>query len=144
MENASDLIKDMRSEAHRWLRDNPLYGMVVGTMLNEYADRLEAVLTQLNGNPSAMRKSLMEIQEYAAAMKSDEDEANAFAILDEARKGLETPARNCDRPCKTLAEFQRYYIEHGRKKGLGTVTDGEITKVPWKSQFEKWMLEPLS
>lgn len=56
---------------------------------------------------------------------------------------IKRPKRNCDRPFKTLAEFQRYYIEHGRKNGLGTVVDGEITKVPWKSNFEEWLLAPI-
>lgn len=53
------------------------------------------------------------------------------------------PKRNCDRPFKTFAEFQRYYIEHGCKKGLGMVVDGKITKVPWKSNFEEWLLAPI-
>ena len=72
-------------------------------------------------------------------------EANAHLIVEAVNKFVEDankPKRNCDRPFKTLAEFQRYYIEHGCKNGFGMVVDGEITKVPWKSNFEKWMLEP--
>jgi hypothetical protein len=63
-------------------------------------------------------------------------------LMDEAKHAMSLPHRNCDRPFGSLKEFQRYYIEHGCKNGLGTVTDGEITKVPWKSQFEQWMLDP--
>lgn len=46
------------------------------------------------GNAAAMRKALLNIQEYAAAM--DVDDGNVLAILDACRDALAAPARNCD------------------------------------------------
>lgn len=49
------------------------------------------------GDTAAMRKAILSIQEYAAAIDSDSDEGNVLAILDECRDALATLPRNCDR-----------------------------------------------
>lgn len=69
-----------------------------------------------------------------------EDAADELCDLKEefVKPALSAPARNCDR-FSDLNTAQRYYIEHGCPKGLGMIVDGEIRKIPWKSQFEKWL-----
>lgn len=133
------LLVEMRTKANeigQW------DGVEAAVLLQGYANQIEQILLRSDRSPAAMTKALFEVRDWAAAISAEEDQPFAEAILNETKKGLETPARNCDRPFKTLTEFQRYYIEHGRKKGLGTITDGEVKKAPWKSEFEKWMLEP--
>lgn len=110
---------------------------------------------EVRGNNVAMRTALEEIEELTPILDVPEDKENpnplvpshsvvAVKIRKLVRETLATPARNCDRHFKNLNEAQRFYIEWGCPKGLGAVVDGPINKVPWKSNFEKWLFEPTN
>ena len=110
---------------------------------------------EVRGNNVAMRKALEEIEELTPILDVPEDQENpnplvpshsvvAVKIRKLVRETLATPARNCDRHFKNLNEAQRFYIDWGCPKGLGWVVDGPITKVPYKSNFEKWLFEPIN
>lgn len=104
-------------------------------------------------NILALRSALEEIDKLTDLLDVPEDPEKpmlcpshssvALKIRKIVREALSTPARNCDRPFKNLNEAQRFYINHGCHKGLGLVVDGPIDKVPWKSNFEKWLLETI-
>jgi len=112
-----EAIKQMRQSAAEWKFENSASGDVISSVISDLAEVVEKAVNEA-------------------------DEESVFTAINKFVEDSNRPKRNCDRPFKTLGEFQRYYIEHGCKNGLGMVSDGEITKVPWKSSFEKWMLEP--
>ena len=155
-ETQADIIREMRTYFQAKKRGNPEH-RPWHQVLSDWADRIEAAEREMAkgmskkldgnrsipGNVAAMREALDKIHLIATTNINEclGDESDIH-IVNLANAALAAPPRNCDRPFKTLAEFQRYYSEHGCKKGLGVVVDGEITKVPWKSNFEEWLFAP--
>lgn len=102
-------------------------------------------------NPwSGLRYGIQHLSKECLIGQHDDEEhfhwswdSREAAILDWNGRILKRKMRNCDRPFKTLSEFQRCYIEFGSKNGLGYIVDGVVTKPTWKSSFEEWMISPI-
>lgn len=122
-----------------------MYGNIDGTFnppaLKEVCeiadDAISSPITEKSsavGNAAAMRKALINIQEYAKAL--DAGDLNVLAILYTCRAALSAPARNCDRYKDAPSAYADFIVPWK--------LDGHLDEVPTLQDFANWLFAPAA